>query len=461
MGTFAVRYSTNRVAVPESIAGNCMVRWFMRSDTAGSRRSMRVVAIRDFRMLWLANAFGDIGANIATVALSVTAVVVLDATSAQVAVIAALSRSAYLVVALPVGVWVDRWDHRRVLIFSDLARVVSTASIPVAYLCGVLTIWQMMAVAAITSVANVFFDIAHTAIVPTLVGRDAVAEASARLQSADTVAGATVPALAGNLIAATPFAFPFVIIAAFNSLSTLFVSRIADVRKRVNRPAKHEPLLPAMRTGLRYVAGHRLLRVTVLAGAMVNFGAGMYNGSIALFVLRDRGLTTVEYGYALTLGWLGGVVGSLVALTIRRRLGEIRAQIVGYFGLTFAFAAPAVTASAPVPAWIAYGASVFLLGFLLVVISVSTTGINARLTPRGLLGRVSASRRFVTLGIVPVGALVGGVVSTHLSAGATLLIAAAFPAATLAVFAATPLIRFRNLPKQFEEPGEIALSARN
>ncbi|WP_280411459.1 MFS transporter [Nocardia asiatica] len=413
-------------------------------------RSRGVLAERGFRALWVANAFGDIASNLTVVALSVTSVVVLHASPFQVGVIAALSRAAYLVVALPVGVWVDRWSRKRVLIVSDLVRLAAVLWIPLGYFLDVLAIWQLMLVGAVVSTANVFFDVAHTAILPSLVGRKRVSEASARLQSVDTMTSATIPAVAGKLIASISVAATFLVAGVFSLVSALFVWRIPDGRAENTRASEPVGFRTAVREGIRYVAGHRILRATVTAGVLLNFGAGMYNAVIAVYVLRDCGLSASQYGYALALGSAGGFVGSLVGRHIGRALGEVRTQVVGYFTMGAALAAPTVGPHLPIPIWISYAAAVFLLSFLLVVISVNTSGMNARLTPHRLLGRVSASRRFATLGIVPIGALVGGVASSHLSAATTLLIAAAFPASTLVVFAFSPVIGMRVLPAELE-----------
>ncbi|MGY2008097.1 MFS transporter [Nocardia gipuzkoensis] len=413
-----------------------------------------VLAEANFRALWVANAFGDIASNMTVVALSVTSVVVLHASPFEVGVIAALSRAAYLVVALPVGVWVDRWNRKRVLIVSDLVRLAAVMWIPLGYFLGVLAIWQLMLVGAVVSTANVFFDVAHTAILPSLVGRKRVSDASARLQSVDTITSATIPAVAGKLIASTSAAAAFLAAGAVSLVSTLFVWRITERPSDTARTSEPVGFGTAVREGLRYVAGHRILRATVTAGVLLNFGAGMYNAVIAVYVLRDCGISASQYGYALALGSVGGFVGSLVGQHIGRALGEIRTQVVGYCTMGAALAAPTVGPHLPLPIWISYAAAVFLLSFLLVVISVNTSGMHARLTPHRLLGRVSASRRFATLGIVPIGALVGGLVSSHLSAATTLLIAAAFPASTLVVFALSPVIAMRVLPAELEVDDE-------
>jgi len=153
-----------------------------------------------FRRLWFSGLANDFGDEFARLALSVTSVLVLHASSFQVGLIAALGRSAYLLFGIPIGVWVDRWFKRPVLIAAELVRAVAVVSIPVAYVMGTLSIWQVMVVSALVSVADVFFDTAHTSVLPSLVGRDQVSEANARLQTSDATMGVVGPAAAGQLL---------------------------------------------------------------------------------------------------------------------------------------------------------------------------------------------------------------------------------------------------------------------
>lgn len=73
----------------------------------------RLFRVPDFVRLWTSNLLGDVGAAFATLALSVTAVLVLHASTFQVAVITALGNGAYLVLGIPIGVWADRIPPKR------------------------------------------------------------------------------------------------------------------------------------------------------------------------------------------------------------------------------------------------------------------------------------------------------------------------------------------------------------
>ena len=432
-------------------------------------RGFGVLRVASFRRLWAANLAGSVGQQFGTLALSVTAVTTLHASTFEMSVIAALGSMAYLVLGIPSGVWVDRWSKRRVLLTAEVVRAVAIAGVPVAFVLGVLSVAQLMVVAAVTGVADLFFGVAHTSVLPAIVSRARVSEASARLQTSDTTIRVVGPGLAGQILQFTGGPLVYGVTAITHALSWLFISGI-DVTEptRVDatgnpdrntarnsahngaRNREHEPFWSSLRTGLGFVAGHPVLRTFLMSGALINLGAGAYSAVLALFVLRDLGLSPALFGLATSIGALGGIIGSLAGLRVKRALGSIRAVVVCYCSLSAAFAMVPLAAVLPVPHVVSITVSSLLFSALLVMASISSTGINARVTPYSLMGRVTSARRFVTMGAVPVGAMVGGLVATLTGNTWTLWLAALLAALTIVPFACSPLLTVRELPGTWE-----------
>ena len=191
---------------------------------SSSARRCSVLRHSGFQRLWLANLAGNVGQQFSALALSVTAVLVLDASALQVGLITALSNAGALVFGLPVGVWVDRWRKKPVLVASDAVRALAVLSVPVAYAVGVLTIQQLMVVAAVLGTAAVFFDTAHTSVLPVLVSRERVSEANARLQTSDTTMSVVGPGIAGQLLRVTSGPALYLVTAAMHVISTALVA---------------------------------------------------------------------------------------------------------------------------------------------------------------------------------------------------------------------------------------------
>lgn len=408
----------------------------------------RLFRVPDFVRLWTSNLLGDVGAAFATLALSVTAVLVLHASTFQVAVITALGNGAYLVLGIPIGVWADRIPPKRLLVLADLARFLAVATVPLAFFVHALTVAQLMIVAAITSASNVTYDVAHTTVLPSIVGATWVSAASARLQSVDATAKVFGPGLAGQLIAVTAGPVAYLVTAGVHLASSVSAFTIRS-RPQVSH-ATPRPFWPSLRGGLRYVFQTPLQRTFMLAAATANFGAGFVAAIQPLFVLRTLHFDAAEYGLVLSIGGIGGIVGSLCGMPLRRRLGEIRTQIVCYAGIPVAFAPTPLAPVLPIPAQVSVSIAEFGISFVIVVAAISSSGVYARMTPPGLLGRVTAARRTVSVGVIPLGTLIAGAVATWIGYDLTLWLGALIMALSVVVFATSPLFHVRNLPPEWE-----------
>src|SRR6185312_4071769 len=122
---------------------------------------------RDFLLLWGGQTVSEVGSQVSVLALPLVALVVLKASALQVALLSAATTSAFLLIALPAGVLVDRLPRRRLMLWCDAGRVVLLGSVPVAQVAGVLTLAQLYVVALLSSVLTVFFSVAYQSYLPT------------------------------------------------------------------------------------------------------------------------------------------------------------------------------------------------------------------------------------------------------------------------------------------------------
>src|SRR5215213_8602978 len=134
----------------------------------------------DFRRLWAAQSASLFGSEITALALPLMAVLALDASAVQMGLLAAAGTAPFLLCSLPAGVWIDRRLRRPVLIAADVVRAGLLLSIPLMAWIGTLRIEQLYAVTFVVGVLSVFFEVAHYAYVPSLVGRESVVEGNSK-----------------------------------------------------------------------------------------------------------------------------------------------------------------------------------------------------------------------------------------------------------------------------------------
>ncbi|MGH1550224.1 MFS transporter [Leifsonia poae] len=207
-----------------------------------SSSSPSLFASRDFRLLLAGQTTSQLGAQIAGVALPLLAVVTLHATPFEVGMLGAASTIAFAVLGLPAGAWIDRVRRRPVLIASDVVRALLLATIPLAALLGMLSMWQLLLVSLLTGVARVFFDVGYRSYLPAVIGREKVLAGNSSLEFVRASGQVAGPALGGVLVSLIGAASVLLVQAGTFAVSALC---LVGIRAREEAPAPRLPVLAA------------------------------------------------------------------------------------------------------------------------------------------------------------------------------------------------------------------------
>src|SRR5215218_4793259 len=156
----------------------------------------------DFLKLWSAQTVSQFGSAITGLALPLVAVVVLDASAFAVSALFVVEFLPFVLFAIPAGVWVDRLRRRPILVVADVARAALLATIPVAHAFGVLSMGQLYAVAFLTGIGTVFFDVSYQSYLPSVVARDRLVEGNSKLEVSRSTASIAGPGAGGGLVGA-------------------------------------------------------------------------------------------------------------------------------------------------------------------------------------------------------------------------------------------------------------------
>src|SRR5271170_5832146 len=155
---------------------------------------------RNFLLLWSGQTVSEMGSAVTQLALPLTAVVVLRASTFQVGALTAAAYAAFALIALPAGAIVDRRAKRWLMIWCDVARLLIIGSVPVAAALGVLTLGQLYAVAVTAGVCTVFFDVSYQSYLPVLIGTDDLVDGNGKLGATQSFAQVVGPGLGGGLV---------------------------------------------------------------------------------------------------------------------------------------------------------------------------------------------------------------------------------------------------------------------
>ncbi|MEU4687324.1 MFS transporter [Actinoplanes sp. NPDC023714] len=376
---------------------------------------------RDFGFFWAGHTISALGTHVTAVALPLLATLVLGAGASGVAAVATASYLPNVLLPLLAGHWLEQRRRRPVMIGADLLRAAALATVPTAYLMGVLTVPLLVVIAFVVGALGVVFDIGGFAYVPTLVGEKDLPAANRAVQGSTTAAQVAGPGIAGLLTQVAGPALAVLVDAVSYLGSALGVAAARRPEPRPPAPEKGTGIL----TGLRIVAADPYLRALTAHASIYNAASQIVTVNLVVHLVTERGLSAGMFGLALTASGAGAFAGTMLALRTAARWGYGRA-----------FAA-ALALSTGVPLVIAFlpGEGALLAGSLAAVQFVSGIGLGAAnvlsvtlrqvIAPRGSLARTNGGYRTLIFGVLPVGSALGGVLGQALGSRAGVAIGAA------------------------------------
>lgn len=413
----------------------------------------------DFLKVWAGQTVSQFGSQITLLALPLVAAITLRATPRQMGILGAVEFAPFLILGLFAGVWADRLRRRPLLIGTDLARALILLAIPLAGWLGALGMGVLYAVALLTGICTVLFDVTYQAYLPTIVRRDQLVEGNSKLETSRAVAQIAGPGLAGALVGA--LTAPVAILG--DALSFLVSALVLGaVRAPEEAPAHHAAggnVWREIREGLDVVFGSPLLRAIAAATSTANLFSNMGTAVYILYLTRELGVGPGALGLIFAAGNGGALLGAFAARRVTRLIGLGPAIIAPLtLGSVGMFLTP--LARGPRPVVVAtLIAALSVSSFGGVIYNINQVSLRQAITPERLQGRMNATMRFIVWGSIPFGALLGGWLGGALGLRPTLFLVAA--GATLAPLwtLLSPVRSLREQPTPAEEAPDPAVAA--
>jgi MFS family permease len=359
----------------------------------------------DQRFLLGATAAGSFGAGIGRTAIPLLAITTLGASTFQVGVLTVAQTVAFVVVGLPAGAIVDRVRKRQTMIAMNLVRLALSTVLIGLWSAGLLGIGALVALVALMGCATVFFDIAAMAWLSHLVGRDGLLAANGQLQGVSSATSVGAPATAGGLVTIIGAAFTTVGVSVGYVVTAVLLGRLRPREDRSeSRPWRQ--VWAETGEGLRYMFGTDVTRAIALCTAGVNLALAARAAVLVIFLL-ELGFGPTQIGIATAASGFGGVLAAVGAghtelhrvwrvLLYSQAVAVLVPLAAGDYALALVCAGMAASS---------YGATSY---------NIAQITFFQRACPAGLLGRVSASNRFLVWATLPAGALLGGVLGSYL-----------------------------------------------
>jgi MFS transporter, ENTS family, enterobactin (siderophore) exporter len=335
---------------------------------------------------------------------------------------------------LPIGALADRWDRRRLMLLADAGRAILTACIPLAFLLGLPVMPVVFLVMFPLNALRVAFMAGWTASVPILVGPTRIGAGSSTIEAVANLGFIVGPALAGvavGVVGAGPTIAIDALSFAISAASLTLVRR--SLRSVSTAPRRH--LASEMLDGVRFLVQQRTLRMVLTFYAATALCTAAIIPALTIYVEGQLGLGAVVFGLVLSAYSVGAVIGALAGARLMR--GALAPLLLGGAAMTGALMIVLALVGLPV----ILVASALGAGISQSLVTVSYVTLRASLTPHELLGRVGSTARVVTLGLQPVGLLIGGVALQTVGGSTTLLGMGGLMLAAAALFSLSTTMR--------------------
>jgi MFS family permease len=268
---------------------------------------------RDFLLLWSGQIVSSFGTQASQLAFPLLMLAVTGS-PLWAGVLGACRGLPFVVLSLPVGALVDRWDRKRVMILSDIGRALALGSVPLAMVTGHLSIVQLCLVAVIEGMLFTFFNLAEAACLPRVVPKEQLPAAVARSQATESTAEMVGPSLGGALYGLGS-GLPFLVDAVSFVLSAwaLRSVRAALQGERAQAAASGgaRRLWTEIGEGLAWLWNQPLLRfLALLTGGLNLFSFGYV--LIIIVFSQQLGSSPVTIGLLLASGGVVSFIGALV-----------------------------------------------------------------------------------------------------------------------------------------------------
>jgi MFS family permease len=359
------------------------------------------------------------GAQVTLLAIPLTAAVLVRASPTQMGFLTAMELMPFALLSLPTGVWLDRVRKLPVYVIGELSIALAVGTVPVAWWLGWLSIPWLYLVAFVIGMVNTTAGSAAQIVLTQIVPRSRLVEAHAKNALASSAAEVTGPGAAGALIKMT--GAPLALLATGCLLLTsAFILKGVPVKE--HRGTEGGAFWPAMRAGLKFVGGNKLLVTMASCVGVWQFCNQAAMVVQILFATRQLGLSERGVGLSYVALGCGTVIASANGHRVVRRLGPGPTLVLGFAisGSGWLLLSMAPVGSLGV---LAYATMLFTFGSGAVFIFINFLSLRQSVTPAPMLGRMTSTMRWLILLPAGPGALIGGWLGEHIGLRSALMFA--------------------------------------
>ena len=364
----------------------------------------------DFTRIWSASLITNLVDGVLRLAAPLLAVS-LTQDPILIGALSALGLLPWLFFAIPIGAMVDRFDRRKALILGNILRALIALFIAFAVSQGFINIWLLLISVFFFGICEVLVDTTSQAVLPQILDKSNYERGNSRLQISEVIVSQFAGAPLGGLLYAVSIALPFYFSTTGFILAGLLIllfpfEREINARKEGEVGQAKLGLKGDIKFALNYLYQDKQIFSIVVITTLLGFFYSLSNAIAPLFILKELNVPPALFGVVLAIGGIGALIGSIAAPMASRYLGRGRALAINVFFASFLVIFIGLSPNA----YFFVVVSV-LIGFTISVWNILLMSLYQSLIPPELYGRIHGARRTIVWGLMPIGALLGGVIA--------------------------------------------------
>jgi MFS family permease len=375
---------------------------------------------KDFLKLWTSETISVFGSQITNLALPLTAALMLHATPFQMGMLEAMATLPFALFSLFAGVYVDRMKRLPIIMAMECLSGAALLLVPLALWFNVLQMSVLYVAVFLCGFANVVFGVAHQTYVTSLVSRQHLVEANSKLGMSWSGAEIAGPSVAGMLVHAIGGPFAIIVDAMTFFISAIVIRQIRKPEPAPAPPAQDATVKRDIIEGLRLVYHNPVLWSLAVSVALWQILHHTYLALFILFATRELHMDAGTVGLVFTMSGVGFLLGALLVKRVSAKYG-IGPMVLAAMLLTgIAWCGVALTRGEGMAATVSLSFAMLLFGLGAGVFTINYISMRQVVTPDHMLGRMTATMRFLTVASVPLGTLLGGTLGEAIGLRATL-----------------------------------------
>ena len=364
----------------------------------------------DFSRIWSASLITNLVDGVLRLAPLLLAVSLTE-DPILIGALTALGLLPWLFFAIPIGAIVDRVDRRKALVLGNSLRAAIALFIAFAVSQGFINIWLLLISVFFFGICEVLVDTTSQAVLPQILDKSNYERGNSRLQISEVIVSQFAGAPLSGLLYAVSIALPFFFSTTGFILAGLLIllfpfEREINARKEGEVGQAKLGLKGDIKFALNYLFQDKQIFSIVVITTLLGFFYSLSNAIAPLFILKELKVSPALFGVVLAIQGVGALAGSIAAPMVSKYLGRGKALAINVF-----FASLLVIFIGLSPNAYFFVAVSVLIGFTISVWNILLMSLYQSLIPPELYGRIHGARRTIVWGLMPIGAIIGGVIA--------------------------------------------------